>query len=95
MRFLWEGVKEDSKIAWVQWVDVCKPKKFGDLGVCDLWLVKLDLLGKWRWHLFWGASGIWRDILTVRYGVAPTTSILGGRAGVSDRPHLGGYGLLF
>lgn len=75
------GVKGDSKIAWVNWVDVCKPKEFRGLGVCDLRLVNLALLGKLSWFLLSGASSIWHDILIARYGVSLTTSILGGRAG--------------
>lgn len=75
------GVKGDSKIAWINLVDVCKPKEFGGLSVCDLLLVNLSLLGKWRWFLLSGASGIWHDILIARYGVSLMTSILGRRAG--------------
>lgn len=78
-RFLWRGVKGESKISWVKRVVIYKPKKLGHLGVCDLQLVNLDLLGKWRWRLLSGAFGIWSDILTARYGVDPMTSILCGR----------------
>lgn len=28
-RLLWGGVRRGSKIAWVIWYDVCKPKRFG------------------------------------------------------------------
>ncbi|CAL5211702.1 unnamed protein product [Lathyrus oleraceus] len=80
-RFLWGGVKGEFKIVWVKWMDVCKPNKLGGLGVCDLRLINLALLGKWKWRLLLGASGISCDILTARYGVVYTTSILGGRAG--------------
>nr|KYP48496.1 Putative ribonuclease H protein At1g65750 family [Cajanus cajan] len=31
-RFLWNGVKENSKICWVRWDQVCKPTKEGGLG---------------------------------------------------------------
>lgn len=62
-------------------MDVCKPNKLEGLGVCNLQLINLALLGKWKWRLLLGASGISGDILTARYGVVYTTSILGGRAG--------------
>lgn len=45
-RFLLGGVNGDVNISWVHWVNVCKPKKLWDLGVCDLRLVNLALLGK-------------------------------------------------
>lgn len=45
-RFLWGGVIEGSKISWVKWEDVCKPKNLWGLSVCDLRLVNLALLGK-------------------------------------------------
>lgn len=62
-------------------MDVCKPKKLWGLGVHDLRLVNLALLGKCRQCLLSGASVIWRDILTYRYGVTSMTYIMGGRVG--------------
>jgi hypothetical protein len=29
---LWGGTSDKSKIAWVRWVDVCRPKEDGGLG---------------------------------------------------------------
>lgn len=46
--FLWGGVNEDSKIYWVSWVDVCKPKSKDGLMVKYLCLINLSLLEKWR-----------------------------------------------
>lgn len=43
MTFLWERVKGESKIVWVKWEDVCKPKKLRGLSVRDLQLVNLAL----------------------------------------------------
>lgn len=34
--FLWGGTKEGSKISWVSWSWVCKPKQLGGLGVRDV-----------------------------------------------------------
>lgn len=78
-RFLWEGVKGEFKIIWVRWVDVCKPKKLGGLSICNLHLFNFSLLGKWRWHLISGASGLWLDLLSPRYGVILSSSTMGGR----------------
>ncbi|PNX79587.1 ribonuclease H, partial [Trifolium pratense] len=35
----------------------------GGLGVRDLRMVNLALLGKWRWRLISGAGGLWKDIV--------------------------------
>jgi hypothetical protein len=42
--FLFRG----SKIPWVSWGDVCRPKKERGLGVKDLKSFNLSLLAKWR-----------------------------------------------
>lgn len=73
-------LEEGSKITWVRWFDVCKPKRFSGLGVHDLRLVNLVMLGKWRRQSILGDSGLWRDIFSARYGVILTTPVLGGRA---------------
>ncbi|XP_058753247.1 uncharacterized mitochondrial protein AtMg00310-like [Vicia villosa] len=80
MSFLWRGLKREYKIAWVKWVDFCKPKKLGGIDIHDLRLVNLALLGKWKWHMPSGDYGIWCDILTARNGVSSMTSIMGGIA---------------
>lgn len=41
-----EGVKGDVQIHWVCWDDVCKLECFNGLGVWDLRLMNLVLLGK-------------------------------------------------
>ncbi|GMI72472.1 hypothetical protein HRI_000916500 [Hibiscus trionum] len=46
-RFLWGGSSEKSKIHWVKWIDVCKPKEIGGLDILDLDTVNRALLGKW------------------------------------------------
>lgn len=66
------------------------------LGVRDLRLTNLAHLSKWRWCLHLGAYGLWHDILTARYGVTPTTYILGWRVGClsSSSPWWKGVSLL-
>lgn len=94
--FLWRGVKRESKIAWVKWMDFCKPKKLGGLRVHDLRLVNLAPLGKWRWRLPLGDYGIWFNILRARFGDSSMTSILGGRVYclISASPRWRGVSLL-
>lgn len=40
-----------SKIPWVRWSEVCKPKSRGGLGVRGLRLVNEALLGNRKWRL--------------------------------------------
>jgi hypothetical protein len=49
--FLWGGANKKVKMAWVKWVDVCRPKERGGLGIKNLRLVNISLLTKWRWRL--------------------------------------------
>lgn len=77
--FLWGGANGSKKICWVAWKDACKPKMEGGLGVRDLRLVNLALLGKWRWILLQKETGVWRMIIAARYGSLAPTPHLGGR----------------
>lgn len=62
-------MKAESKISWVKWYDVCKPKKDGGLGVRVFHVVNLSLLTKWRWCLLSGVSGLRVNILVSRYSL--------------------------
>jgi hypothetical protein len=73
-RFLWGGAAGASKISWVSWCDVCRPKKEGGLGVKDLRIMNISLLTKWKWRLLSEGQSIWQNILWDRYG--------GGESGV-------------
>ncbi|GAU18134.1 hypothetical protein TSUD_248350 [Trifolium subterraneum] len=66
-RFLWGGVAGSSKIPWVNWRDVCRPKKEGGLGVKDLRIMNISLLAKWKWRLLSEGKSIWKNVLEDRY----------------------------
>ncbi|GAU09987.1 hypothetical protein TSUD_393040 [Trifolium subterraneum] len=57
-----------SKICWVKWDDICRPKKEAGLGLRDLRLVNSSLLAKWRWKLLTYEPDVWKDIVIARYG---------------------------
>ncbi|XP_019465435.1 PREDICTED: uncharacterized protein LOC109363636 [Lupinus angustifolius] len=68
MRFLW-GNKIGSKgIAWVSWLEVCKPKSLGGLGVRDLVRFNEALLGKWRWCRIQDKEALWVKVINSKYG---------------------------
>lgn len=49
--FLWGGTCERKGIAWVKWSEVCRSKSSGGLGIKDIQLFNLSLLGKWLWRI--------------------------------------------
>lgn len=55
-------------IAWVKWKHVCLPKAVGGLGIKDLDLFNLSLLGKWKWRFIVGSEAYWYNILSSWYG---------------------------
>jgi len=57
--FCREGLKGQRKILWVWWLNICKPKSEGGLGIRDLRSVKLSLLWKWHWMLIIGGGSEW------------------------------------
>lgn len=48
--FLWVGsLGESKKVAWVKWDCICLFNELGGLGVENLHMFNLALLGKWIW----------------------------------------------
>ncbi|MCI00244.1 LINE-1 reverse transcriptase like [Trifolium medium] len=66
--FLWGGANKKTKLAWVKWVDVCRPKERGGLGIRNLRLVNVSLLTKWRWRLLTSQDMFWVKVLKAKYG---------------------------
>lgn len=66
-RFFWEGAKTKRKYHLVMWAAVCRPKKFGGLGILNSKLMNVALLTKWLWRLAQNESGLWADLLRAKY----------------------------
>jgi len=66
--FLWGWDSEGIKITWISSEKVCKPRKTGDLGILDLRLFNVALLGKWIWHLRSNKGSLWKEIPESKYG---------------------------
>jgi hypothetical protein len=77
--FLWCGKSGRTRISWVKWDTVCKPKKLGGLGVRDIRAVNISLLSKWRWRLLDNEYAMWKEVLKSKYGENAT-----GRVCISD-----------
>ncbi|KAK2397838.1 hypothetical protein QL285_059374 [Trifolium repens] len=71
-KFLWGGLSTKNKMCWVNWSDVCKPKKEGGLGIKDLRLMNCSLLSKWRWKLLLDGDDMWKRVIVAKYGTMAT-----------------------
>jgi hypothetical protein len=67
--FLWSGLDKKTKICWVEWDLVTKPKDEGGLGVRDLRRVNLSLLANWQWRFLDPSQSGWKALLIAKYGV--------------------------
>lgn len=65
------GCEEKSRISWVRWGDVCKLEDKGGLGIKDLRVFNLALVGKWVWRVLNSEEMLWVRILKSRYGDNP------------------------
>ena len=66
-KFLWGWGVEGRKIAWVQWEKLYQNKKEGGLGIQDIKVFNIALLGKWKWRLVTKKIGLQKDILESKY----------------------------
>lgn len=51
VKFLQGWDREESKIAWVKWKNVCKPKEEGGLGIKDIQRFNIVMLAKYKQRL--------------------------------------------
>ncbi|XP_058775701.1 uncharacterized protein LOC131649975 [Vicia villosa] len=65
--FLWSGNVNQRCIHWVKWMNVCKPKEKGGLGIRDVGEMNKSLLLKWKWRILKEDKAIWSNFLLLRY----------------------------
>jgi hypothetical protein len=66
--FLWGGSDEAKKIHWVKWDKICKAKERGGLGVRDVRVFNIALLGKWWWRIKNEKESLWYKVIEQIYG---------------------------
>nr|XP_011457336.1 PREDICTED: uncharacterized protein LOC105349397 [Fragaria vesca subsp. vesca] len=67
MNFLWGHTEEKKKIHLVKWDTVCKPKRYGGLGLKKSSCVNQALLAKTGWRLLQKEQGLWAEALNKKY----------------------------
>jgi hypothetical protein len=65
-RFFWQGDSEKKKYQLAKWSVVCYPKDQGGLGIHDLSVKNMALLGKWMFKLLI-EDETWQNILKRKY----------------------------
>ncbi|KAM7485873.1 hypothetical protein LguiA_001882 [Lonicera macranthoides] len=66
--FFWEGRGEHKRDHLVRWDIVSLPKKCGGLGVGNLKLKNMALLGKWLWRFPLESKSLWHSIILSKFG---------------------------
>jgi hypothetical protein len=68
-RFFWEGVSDKRSYHWVNWLEVCRPKDQGGLGIINSHYFNAALMMKWIWRLFDSSErdNLWHKLLRAKY----------------------------
>ena len=65
--FLWNGAQEEDKISLLACDKLCKPKKYGGVGIKKWQLVNKALGAKLIWDMYANPSQLWVKILRAKY----------------------------
>lgn len=66
--FLWNGSAEKWGISWIKWIDVCRPKAEGGLGIKDIASFNSELLCKWILRCLVEVDSSWYKLVQRCYG---------------------------
>ena len=67
--FLWGGGNLERKIHLVNWNIVCLSKEKEGLGIRSLSNFNKALLRKWNWRFVMEENSVWRNIISLKYGI--------------------------
>ncbi|XP_050222576.1 uncharacterized mitochondrial protein AtMg00310-like [Mercurialis annua] len=66
-KFWWSGSDDKRKIAWVSWKKICKAKKDGGLGFCNLRAFNLAMLAKQAWRFIQSPQSLCARVYKAKY----------------------------
>ena len=66
--FLWGGLGDEPKFHLVNWTTVCAPLSSSGLGIRNLRIFNVALLGKWLWRFGQERDALWRQVIEVKHG---------------------------
>lgn len=69
--FIWSGKKDDRKISFVKWSNICISKDHGSLGLKNLKAMNSVLLMKIGWGLLSNPDRFWVKVLCTKYNIDP------------------------
>ena len=65
--FLREGMGDEPKMHLVNWDQVCRPLRVGDLGIRNVLKFNGALLGKWLWRYATKSKALWYKIIKEKF----------------------------
>lgn len=68
--FLWGKGFQGDGMPLVAWTDICKPKKFGGLGINWIRDMNKTLLSKWLWRFGQELVSLWWQVIANKYDLA-------------------------
>eukprot|EP00253_Pinus_taeda_P006554 PITA_06554 len=74
-RFLWKGHHTRKKFAWVKWVTIARPKRWGGWGIKNLDLFAKALVAKLGWNLL-TTDSLWSRVSQRKY-IQPMPLMIG------------------
>jgi hypothetical protein len=68
-RFFWEGQGTKKKFHWVNWQQICQPKRQGGLGVMNTKAINICLMAKWIWRMLARQDNdlLWLRLIRAKY----------------------------
>ena len=67
--FLWGDTIDKKRVHLVKWSKVCRPKKYGGLGIRDCSTNNRAMIAKVGWNLCSGKKSLWGTILKEKYNI--------------------------
>jgi len=64
--FFWQGGGTKKKYHLIKWVNICRSKKKGGVGIKDLAKLNISLLCKLWWKLE-NEQGLWQQLINAKY----------------------------